>query len=223
MAEESAGVTTAAARYRRAAFLVYFAILAPFFGFGAWLLHTGEVLGALTAFGLPITVVVPVAIFAARKEEEQSAADAMVVFTTAFVASVAVAVGVWVVSSVSPQNVTSDTHLSGTGGKSGTAVDLVPGDSAQLTVDAKPDGYDELQITLTADDRSAGATSCLPGARLEFAGEDLSTAQYVQPSEEFEASLPLAAVGPQVRIRITLVSDDVNCRVSLQRKHASYR
>lgn len=223
MTEERAGATTDAVRYRRAAFCVYLVILAPFFAFGAWLLHVGDAIGALTAFGLPITVVVPVAIFAARKEEEQSAADAMVVFTKAFVAAVAIGAGAWVVASVWPQNVTPDTHLSGTGGQSGAAVDLVPGGSAQLTVDAKPAGYDELQITLTADDRSAGATSCLPGARLQFAGEDLSATQDVQPSEEFSVSLSLSAVGPQVRVRVTLVSDDVNCRVSLQRKHASYR
>ncbi|HEV7624991.1 MAG TPA: hypothetical protein VGO89_00675, partial [Streptomyces sp.] len=99
---------------------------------------------------------------------------------------------------------------------------LGPGGTAELVVDAKPGSHDELSVTLALREEVAGATSCIPGSRLKFEGQDLAQAETVKTDDELTAALSLDAAGPGVSVDITLLSDE-GCKVTLVRKQASYR
>ncbi|GGO54659.1 hypothetical protein GCM10012287_44120 [Streptomyces daqingensis] len=202
-------------RYLRILFAVYAALLTIAFCVAVWAQRVEhDFAAAVTALGA-VFLLVPTVEVAAKRDERHDTTQHRLEFLKALTTAVLVAGLVWFTLAALPEDVTRSTELKGGQG-------LRPGGTAQLTVDAKPRGHDELSVTLAARDETAGATSCLPGSRLEFGGEDLARPVTVRLAGEVTAVLPLDAAGPGVDVDVTLLADD-GCQLTLTGKQARYK
>ncbi|MFC4497741.1 hypothetical protein ACFPA8_26785 [Streptomyces ovatisporus] len=204
-----------AKRYLRTLFAVHVTLLATAFCVAVWAQRVErDFATAVTALGA-VFLLVPTVEVVAKRDERHDTTQHRETFLRAFATAVLLAAVAWFAVGALPVDVTDSTELKGGEG-------LHPGGTAQLTVDAEPRGHDELSVTLAARDEAAGATSCLPGSRLEFAGEDLAAPVTVQLAGELTTTLPLDAAGPGVSVGVTLRADD-GCQVTLVGKQTRYK
>lgn len=201
-------------RYLRTLFALYLVLLAGAFCVAVWAQSVEhDFTTAVTALGA-VLVLVPTVEVVAKRDERHDATRHRQAFLYAFVCALVPAAVTWLVLAALPSDVTAHAKLRDGRG-------LGPDESAELTVAAEPDGYDELVVTLAALDEVKGGSPCLPVSRLRFSGEDLKRPVVVDMADEFTTKLPLDAAGPRVAVSLTLIADE-GCRVTLTRKSVGY-
>ena len=117
------------------------------------------------------------------------------------------------------QDVTGRTTLGG-----GQQVIMESGDTVPVTVDARPQ-HRTLRLRLTAVDKGAGQTSCLPVSDLEFTGGGLGAARTVEVQDGdrvTEVALPVDTGASKVSFgaRLAVLSQSGECRVALSLRQA---
>lgn len=197
-------------------FAVYASLMFTAFALAVWALRfEGDFATAAAAVGATF-LLVPAMEVVAKRDDRLHVTQHRRAFLQAFGLAMVVAALLWAVSLTLPEDVTNRAELNG-GDRLGA------GNTAELVVNAEPDGHDELSVTLLArDENTGGGTSCIPVAELKFGGEDLAGTRTVELRNKLTAVLPLDDAGPGVTVDISLIAA-ADCRVTLSLEQAGYR